>query len=323
MASDHSFYGVSRSVDPSLISLSSVIDDFLLSCKLENKSETTTHTYSERLNDFLNFLRQAGCDLAISRITRIHVRQFLAYLKDKVTPRGTRVQPSTVNAYYRCLHRFFKWCIQELYIKPECFPMLNMQPPKFPRSKPKPFSKQDWENLLLLCEGNSFIKIRNKALILLAFDTGLRLAELAGIRVNDLNLETGLIRVIGKGSKERVVRIGLVARRALARYMRFRDNSYPELWQSEERRPMTRDGIQTTIKRLCRSAGVEDARPSPHTFRHSCAFASLANGANIYDLKELFGHSNIQTTQIYLDAYNSMMAAQKHASFSPVDHLNI
>jgi len=323
MAVDHSFYIDGRSVDPSLSDLTVVIDDFLLSCKLENKSVATINTYADRLHDFLSFLKQDGCELTISRITRLHIRHFLAYLKDKVTPRGTRVQPSTVNAYYRCLHRFFKWCVQEMYIKPECFPMLNMETPKFPRSKPKPFSKQDWENLLLLCEGNSFIKIRNRALILVAFDTGLRLAELAGIRVNDLNLETGLIRVIGKGSKERVVRIGLVARKALARYMRFRDNSYPELWQSEERRPLTRDGIQTTIKRLCRSAGIKDARPSPHTFRHSCAFASLANGASIYDLKELFGHSNIQTTQIYLDAYNSMMAAQRHASFSPVDHMSL
>lgn len=115
--------------------------------------------------------------------------------------------------------------------------------------------------------------------------------------------------------------MGIKARKALIRYLRFRNEKCEELWQTEERRPMTRDGVQTAIERLCKRAEITDAKPGPHTIRHSCAFTSLANGANIYDLKELFGHAKIQTTQIYLDAYNSLMAAKQHEKFSPVDNL--
>jgi integrase/recombinase XerD len=105
--------------------------------------------------------------------------------------------------------------------------------------------------------------------------------------------------------------------------MRYRNEQYDALWQTEERTPLTRNGLAIAMKRLSQRANIKDAKLGAHTFRHTCAYLSLENGADIYDLKELYGHKKIQTTQIYLDGYGSKMAAAKHEKFSPVEKLNL
>jgi site-specific recombinase XerD len=319
MVLERSLFDDSRSLERSP-ALTEVIEEYLLTCQLDNKSATTHATYQGRLKLFCQYLISSKLPLTISGINKRCIQFFIIYLKQRTTKQGKPLKDTVVNAYYRTLHSFFVWCLEENLI--EHSPMDGMHPPAFTKPEIRPFSEQDIHNLLILCQGNSYIEIRNKALILLDIDTGLRLSELANILFEEIDLNTGYITVLGKGKKRRVVRMGINTRKAVMRYLRLRNPKYPQLWQTEERRPLTRWGIRLAIERLCDRAKITDARGSTHTFRHSAAMFSLRNGADIKDVQQMLGHSKIKTTaDTYLAAFDSEMAAKRHEKFSPVDNL--
>ncbi|MBA7475673.1 Tyrosine recombinase XerD [subsurface metagenome] len=199
--------------------------------------------------------------------------------------------------------------------------MQNIRPPKMPKKIVRPFSLPDIDNLLVLCSGTRFVEIRNRAIILVFLDTGLRLAELAGIQMVDINFHSETIKVMGKGAKERVVRIGKTAQKSLLRYLLNRHDDYPCLWVTEERKPMTAYGIQTAIKNLCRRAEIKDAKRGPHSFRHTFGTQSLLNGADIREVQSLLGHSTLKTTLTYVATVKSEEAIKRHRVFSPVDRM--
>jgi len=201
--------------------------------------------------------------------------------------------------------------------------MQNIKPPKIPKKIIKPFSSQDINNLLLLCAGNKFLDLRNRAIVLLFLDTGLRLAELASIQLQDIDFDDETIRVLGKGSKERIVRMGKTTQKALLKYILSRRDDYPCLWLTEERKPLTVEGIQTAIKRLCRRAEITDARPSPHTFRHTAAILYLRNKGDIFTLQNMLGHASLEMTRRYLSSLGADDMIKAHKIASPVDNLNL
>jgi site-specific recombinase XerD len=139
----------------------------------------------------------------------------------------------------------------------------------------------------------------------------------------DVDLESGLITIVfGKGRKTRIVRIGIRARKALMKYLRYRNPEYQELWQTEERRPLSSAGMGISIRRLCQRANITDTRGSMHTFRHSAAMFSLENGAELIDVQKMLGHSKIKTTaDTYLADFDSRAVAKRHEKFSPADNL--
>jgi integrase/recombinase XerD len=291
-------------------SLAQLVKEFLLSCRIANKPQSTISTYEYRLRPFVaNF-----STLKITEISKRHIQAYLLWLREQ------KIKDSTINSYYRTAHTFFSWALEEDLI--EHSPFEGLHPPAFEKPDIKPFSKKDLEDLLFLCEGNAFLDVRNRAIILMVFDTGLRLAETAALLLKDIDLESGLVTVHGKGRKIRIVRIGNNARRALMRYCRYRKIDHPELWQTEERRPLTRAGMSIAIRRLCDRANITDARGSMHTFRHSAAFYALENGADLIDVQKMLGHSKIKTTaDTYLAGFDSRAVAKRHEKFSPADNL--
>lgn len=280
--------------------------NYLIACKVEGKSPKTLETYSMVVRSLLEFSEELSAN---------HIRMFLLSLQER------KLKASTVRIYYRSLKTFCTWLINEGIISEH--PMQNIKPPIVPELIIKPFSQEDIQNLLLLCSGNSFLDLRNRAIILLFLDTGLRLAELTNIQLQDINFSSETIRVMGKGSRERVVRMGTKTQKAILRYLLMRTDSHDCLWVTEERRPMKRDGIQTTIERLCKRAEITDARPGVHTFRHTFGTRSLINGAGIREVQSLLGHSTLKTTLRYVATVNSEEAVKRHKQFSPVDRLGI
>lgn len=299
-------------LDPRLkTELHQLLSTFLLSCKVEDKSPRTLEAYSDRVGAFIRFLTAQNIEL-ISQITSSHVRYFMLSLQER------RVAPSTANAYYRAINRFFNWLVDEGII--EKTPMQNIKAPRIPKLIVKPFSQQDIQNILLLCSGNTFLAVRNKAIILVLLDTGLRLSELAGIQLKDWDFTKETIRVLGKGSKERMVRVGKVTQKALLRYLLMRHDTYSCLWVSEGRKPLRREGIQIAVKRLSHRAGVTDAKPGIHTWRHTFATTAIRNGANVFYVQSLLGHSTLTMTRRYASTIDSEEAVKSHPQFSPVDH---
>jgi integrase/recombinase XerC/integrase/recombinase XerD len=233
---------------------------------------------------------------------------------------GTRVN----NLYWE-LHRFFAFLKEEKVIGET--PLLTMHPPKKPKYIIKPFSHDQISKLLALCDDSNFLGARNRAIIMTFGDTGLRLSELAKIQLEDVNIQTDTIRVMGKGNKERVVPFGKVTKAALLKYQRLRECEIPDLWLTEERRPITKREIDIAIIRLGKYAGISGVRCSPHTFRHFFGTNSMLNGAPDWAVQTLLGHATLDMTKKYRETINSQNAIPFHRGskdrkgFSPVDNL--
>jgi len=298
--------------DPGLESktLGGFLQNYILACQVEGKAPATIEAYYRRLRDFLRFVSEYDIQNA-GQISSTHVRLYLLSLQAR------NLLASSVNVIYRVLHAWFAWLVAEGDI--EKSPMVNIRPPRMPRTTPKPFSIEDIQHLLLLASGKRFTDIRNQAMILLFLDTGLRLSEMANIQLQDMDFDRDIIRVMGKGAKERVVRMGKRTQRALLRYLLTRSDNYDCLWLNYERKPLSRDGVQSAMKKLARRARVQGARLGPHTFRHTFATMAIRNGANVFYVQSLLGHSTLHMTRRYASTIDSEAAVKAHPSFSPVD----
>jgi len=283
---------------------------FLLTCQVNNLSPRSISDYSQKIGAFLDFLEHQG----FNRLEEINSTQIRLFLLD----RQQRCKPASVKDYYGCIARFFNWLVEEEIIEES--PMARMRPPRVPKQLIKPFKPQDITDLLSLCD-NTFLGLRNRAIILTFLDTGLRLSELANIQLEDMDFDREIIKVMGKGAKERVVRMGKETQKAVLKYLLQRDDSLPCLWVTEERRPLHREGVQTMIIRLGRRAKITGVRVSPHTFRHTFGTWSIKHGANIFEVQSLLGHSTLAMTRKYAATIDSEDAVKHHKAFSPVDRL--
>lgn len=301
--------------NPTQNDLAHLLNFYLLSCKVEGKSPATIDTYCRRLSRFVAFASQSKRPLDVGEITSNHIRAFLLFLREGGTAENT------LNAYYRTLHTFFGWMIGEGVISSH--PMANIKPPRLKCTVMQPFSLEDIENMLLLCSTKKFLDVRNKAIILLLLDTGLRLSEAANLEIADVNFSSETVKVMGKGAKERLVRIGRLTQKALLQYLLLRRDNFPCLWVSEERRPLCRHGLQIAIVRLCHRAGVIDAKPGPHTFRHTAAIQCLRNGMGEFALQMMLGHSTLTMTRRYVSSLNHEDVFKAHRIASPVDNMGL
>jgi len=299
--------GVSR-----LDLLTDQLSAFLLSCKVDGLSPATLRNYRYQLGAFIKFCLEANQTDAHC-ITAHHIRLFLQKLQETNNP-------ISVSDYYKAIKRFFNWLIEEGIFE-GASPLQNIKLGRLPKSKRMPFSQRDIDNLLLLCSGNRFLELRNRAIILLFLDTGLRLSELANIQLKDIDFDRETIKVMGKGAKERVVKMGKATQKSLLRYLLMRRDNYPCLWVTEERKPLTCDGVQVTIKKLCHRADITDTKPGPHTFRHTAAIHFLRNGGTEFTLQLLLGHSTLRMTRHYVESLGEEDMIKAHRLASPVDNM--
>jgi len=307
--------GSALDLSPNFPELNRHLKNYLISCKVEGKSPATIATYTQRLTDFYHFIASCETPDGMKQLSSSEVRLYMLSLQER------QVSPATVYAYYRSLKTYFNWLINEDVL--DTSPMGRIKPPRVPRVLVKPFTEEQLGNLLLLCSGDKFLPVRNRAMVLLFLDTGLRLAEMASVMLQDIDIDHSLIKVMGKGSKERVVAMSLTTEKSMIRYLLLRDDDYPHLWVTEERRPMTRDGVQVTIKKLCRRAQVTGVKIGPHAFRHTFATKCLENGASEFEVQCLLGHSTLDMTRRYTQTLNSERAVLKHKKFSPVGGMKL
>ena len=294
--------------------LAAQVNLFLLCGKVDGLSPFTLSGYKTLLGVFLRYCTTAKITTP-AEIKRNHMLVFINTLQQNR-------KPKTVQDYYKTLHRFFNWLVEQEII--EVSPMVHMRTPRVPKTIIVPFRTEHIKDMLTLCDSNTFIGIRNRAIISVAIDTGLRLSELANITLPDIDMERELIKVMGKGAKERVVRIGRDAQKALLKYLiARRDSTLKELWLTEEKKPLHSKGIQEIMRRLKRQAGFTDVRCSMHTFRHTFATNALRNKADLQDVRLLLGHSTLTMTLKYAATISPEEAAERHKKFSPLDNLDL
>jgi len=229
--------------------------------------------------------------------------------------------PQSVHDYYRTAKRFFNWLVEEGVLK--ISPMEKIHPPKVEQKVIVPFKAEHIKIMLKLCDPTTFCGLRNRAMVLIFVDTGVRLKEMWSMKVEDIDFKCGVIKVHGKGAKERVVGIVKNTQKALLRYLLSRDDAHSCVWVTEERSPLTYEGLATIFKRMAMRAGFNDVRCSPHTFRHTFATMSLDNGAGEFEVQALLGHNKLDMTRRYTASLNSAKAVLRHKKFSPVEHLKL
>ncbi|MGB5925229.1 MAG: tyrosine-type recombinase/integrase [Dehalococcoidia bacterium] len=318
------------------LSLRSLVKGFVLTKHTEGKSQRTVEDYDENLRHFLWYADRQGWSDDIRFLTEWQIRQFLGYVGTETNRWGLegngsetsqcRASHTTLHHYWVTLSNFFNWVVKEGFAAESPLARIRVAKPK-----PKvvvPYSSDEIGRMLAVCdydyEHNArFVGSRNRAMTLVLLDTGVRLSELVNMKVRDINTGTGYIRVLGKGSKERVVRIGKVAQKALWRYLMCRGhNDVEPLWLTEERRPLHNSGVQSLVKRLKERAGVT-GEGSVHRFRHSFALSFLRTDRNVFNLQYLLGHSDLEMVRRYTSALGMEDALRAHETASPADLLHL
>lgn len=165
---------------------------FLIFCKVEDFAPKTIQNYTDIIKPFIAYSENELGIENVASLTAYHIRSYLLTFKDLV-------KPYTFHDYFRAIKRFFNWLVDETILAVS--PMANMKPPRIPKTLIQPFRLEDIRSLLALCDDKTFLGIRNKAIILVFLETGLRLSELAKIQIKDINFDRGIIKVMGKGTK--------------------------------------------------------------------------------------------------------------------------
>lgn len=254
-------------------------------------SRNTVSAYATDLNKYLLFMNGQGRKAV--KAGKPDVLNFLELLRSD----GYTI--STVCRYISSIKAFYRFLLLEKDIQDD--PTENLQTPKKWERVPKALSVSDVKDLL---DATFSVKtaLRDSSMLELLYSSGLRVSELVNIKIGDIHFDAGFIRVLGKGSKERIVPVNLRALEKIKAYSEkerpgiLKKRQSPYLFVTRNGRPMTRQRFWQTLKAIGRQAGIE---LSPHTIRHCFATHLLEGGADLRSLQKMLGHSDISTTQIY------------------------
>jgi integrase/recombinase XerD len=240
-------------------------------------------------------------------------------LQDYLAQQFTRSRASTANRRLATLRRFFRWALRDGKVQAD--PTLRLANARTPARFPKALAEAQVEALLAAPDVDTDLGLRDRAMLELLYATGLRVSELVGLKLVELSLNDGLVRVVGKGSKERIVPLGEEARAwieryfALARPVLLNGRSSDAVFVTQRAHAMSRQMFWRLIKRYAMLAGI-NAPLSPHGLRHAFATHLLNHGADLRVVQLLLGHADISTTQIYTHVARERLKAV-HAQHHP------
>ena len=273
-----------------------LIDQFLDSLWLEKGlSKNTLSAYRQDLQNFALWADKSGNQLSLIRREDV-----LHYLSDRMSL-GVKAR-STARAL-SCLRSFYRHMMREKHIAED--PTLRVENPKLGRPLPDTLTEGDVEKLLAAPDLSTAIGFRDRTMLEVLYACGLRVSELVGLKLTEINLRQGVVRIVGKGSKERLVPIGEEAISWLTAYLQeTRDSLLKKnlnqdiVFPSNRGSAMTRQAFWHRIKAHAQTADIQK-KLSPHTMRHAFATHLLNHGADLRVVQLLLGHSDLSTTQIY------------------------
>ena len=289
---------------------------FLLDREAARCTPKTLEHYRYTCGGFIDWLGGRGVR-DVAEVKSPHIRAYLVSLQK----RGLR--DTTQHAHARGIKAWLNWLVKEGDLDESPMQMVTM--PRLEKRVPPPFKQEGIRLLLGHCDRKIPIGARNYAIVLTLLDTGLRAAELMSLRIGSVDMRSGLTTVLGKGQKQRQVRVGSKARAAMARMMGHRSRVVPgaPLWIGYQLNGVEKDrlsvhGLQSTLRRLGQKAGVMPC--GPHRFRRTFALWCLRDGMDLHSLRMLMGHSSLDVLQRYL-ALAGEDVERAHKAHSPADKL--
>lgn len=263
------------------------IDKFARYLEIEkNASRHTINSYRIDLKEFSAFLKSAD----LESVDYLTIRRFLAHLKERnLTARSTARKLSS-------LRSFFRFLIKDGYLKTN--PTDAVSSPKQEKSLPKFLTEVDVNALIEAPDTSRLLGLRDHAMLETLYSTGIRISELTGLRQEDIDFIGGMIKVFGKGKKERLLPIGDRALKAIRNYLKKRGSDIRAVFLNKNKKPIGPRGFRKALDKYVVKASLKE-HISPHVLRHSFATHLLNRGADLRSVQELLGHVNLSTTQIY------------------------
>jgi integrase/recombinase XerD len=270
-------------------------------------AQNSLAAYRRDLKRYREFLRRQQV-VEPSAIGEQTVVAYVEYLQSLTDDDGNALlAPSSIARALVAVRSFHRFCVSEGLLPRD--PSEDVGAPRVPQGLPKALDEREVEALLNAIPGDTPTRLRDRAMLETLYATGIRISELVGLDLGDLMLDDGVLRVFGKGSKERIVPVGRTARAALVAYL---ERGRPELRATGARRTIdgaavflnarggriSRQACWKIVRAAAARVGLEE-RISPHVLRHSCATHMLEHGADIRVVQELLGHASVSTTQVY------------------------
>ena len=289
------------------------IDEFCDQLWLEHGlAATSLASYRQDLKQWARWLATGGKSLNAA-----HRADVEAYIGKQF---AERAKITSINRRLSSMRRFYQQQVQRGTLKED--PCLHVKAPKLPRRLPKNLSESQVEALLGAPDVETVLGLRDRTMLETLYATGLRVSELVGLKLAQVSLDMGVVRVLGKGSKERLVPLG---EEAIAWIVRYQREARPRLmgkpgsdalFLTARHTPPTRQAFWHALKRHATTAGINPASLSPHTLRHAFATHLLNHGADLRVVQLLLGHADISTTQIYTHVARERLK-RLHAAHHP------
>jgi site-specific recombinase XerD len=311
------------------LSFDELIDRYELSNIADGKSPKTIKWYGDILRSFSLYIKEKQQNSDATCFNIDVARGYILYLRNRhkfqghpYTPeQGQLLSPRTVQCHVRALKAFSSWLYSDGYTDENR--LQNLKLPKAPTRIVEPLTPEEIKTVMNAMDRRSATGFRNYTILGMMLDTGLRASETAGVKLGQLNLDAGYVKVMGKGGKERIVPLGKFVQRTLWEYIqRVRpipvDSGCDYLFLSANGKPITVNTIKLLFSRLAKRSGVE--RLHAHLCRHTFSIIYLLSGGDIFTLQAILGHTTLEMVRHYLHFTSSQITVQHH-KYSPMDKL--
>ncbi|RFU70318.1 recombinase [Peribacillus saganii] len=298
--------------------LEDVLEEYLYHCMAKGYSNKTMINKRQEYKQIKQFLKEKR---GISELESITTYDLKAYIREK---QKAGLQPQSIVSMWKMVAAFFNWCEREGYLKESIIKKVDI--PKVPKKVLKGFTVKDVQEMIDAFSFRNYIETRNKAIIAMLADCGLRAMEIRGLQ--SVNVKDTTILVNGKGNKERIVFISPALKRILIKYERIKKQYFKEkiiqnnYFLTYTGTGISHVGLDNVIKEAGKRASITGKRVSPHSFRHFFSVQSLTAGIDVYSLSRLLGHGDISVTQRYLQSLSDDQLLEKAISSSPLMNIS-
>jgi len=311
-----------------------LLDEYRSNLKAMNRSPRTIFWYLEILERYFAFLKASPLLKPIEQLGTHELISYILHLQNtdrwpnrpNIEKKTGKLSPYSVQGQVRAIKAFWSWLQRESHVDDN--PLAKFPLPKVPEKPVNVLTIDQINKLLNLIDRSTHKGLLHYLILLILLDTGIRVSELVHLRIDDMDLQHNRLQVLGKGQKVRSVFISKLTKNHLTHYLNYCRAQQicsapsPYLFSTPDGEHISVNSIQQFLRRLANRAGLDGIKCSPHIFRHTFATHAVANGANLFALRDIMGHATLQTTMKYTHLQPHDLQIQ-HAKFSPVANLDI